>query len=54
MLIIVSGLALAHALGSKMDLGYYDSSANALVGASLMMTGIFIVLGFGLTLSFYG
>ena len=47
-------MALGHALATQSNIGYFNSDANALVGASLMMTGIFTVLGFGLILAFYG
>jgi hypothetical protein len=53
-LLLVLGLTLAHAFGASVDLIYYNDAANAIVGTGLMMTGFFVVLGFGLTLAFFG
>ena len=54
LLLIVIGMAAAHAFTSNIDVGYFNNQANSIVGACLMMTGIFVVLGFGLTFAFYG
>ena len=54
LLAIVIGMIAAHAFASKVDKPYFDNSANAMVGAGLMMTGIFVVLGFGLTFAYFG
>ena len=54
LLIIVIGMAASHAFTASISTGYFNTQANSLVGACLMMTGIFVVLGFGLTFAFYG
>lgn len=54
LLAVVCGMIAAHAFTSKVDKPYFDNSANALVGAGLMMTGIFVVLGFGFTFAYFG
>ena len=54
LLIMVIGLAATHAFTSNINIGYFNDQANSIVGACLMMTGIFVVLGFGLTFAFYG
>jgi hypothetical protein len=54
-LAIVIGLACTHIFAATLNQGYYtDSQANSIVGTSLMMTGFFVVMGFGLTLAYFG
>ena len=53
LLLLVMGIDAAHAFSSTTSMGYFDSLGNAFVGAGLMMTGIFVVLGFGLTLAYF-
>jgi hypothetical protein len=44
-----------HAFSSNINTGYYNTnSSNAFVGAGLLLSTIFVILGFGLTLAYYG
>ena len=47
-------MAVVHGFTSVVDAPFFNSSNNAMVGASAMMAAIFVILGFGLTLGYYG
>ena len=58
MLLILFGMMWPYGFSSSIDTGYFSISSstndNALVGVCLFMTLIFIVIGFGLLLAYYG
>ena len=47
-------MAIVHGFTVSVNRPFFDASNKALVGASLMVASIFVVLGFGLTLTYYG
>ena len=48
------GITVTTVFATNMNVAYYTVSANAFIGAQVFMTGIFVVLGFGLTLAYFG
>lgn len=54
LLIIVAGITAGYALATDTNNGYFTNEANSLVGTALMMSGVFTVLGFGLTMAYFG
>ncbi len=52
---ILIAVTIIHAFTSTINKGYFNTNtSNVLVGAGLMVTVIFVVLGFGLSLAYYG
>jgi len=47
-------MCFVHGFTSSIDKPFFDNNNNAMVGASLMMASIFVVLGFGLVLTYHG
>jgi len=53
LLLIIIGSLFAYGFGSSINTGYFDKSQNFLVGATLSISLIFVVIGFGLYLGYY-
>jgi hypothetical protein len=53
LLLLIIGILFAYGFGSTINTGFFDKSQNFLVGATLSISFIFVVIGFGLYLGYY-
>jgi hypothetical protein len=53
LLLVIVGVLFAYGFGSKISTGYYSRDQNFLVGGTLLLSLVFVVIGFGLFLSYY-
>jgi hypothetical protein len=53
LLLLIIGILFAYGYGSTINTGFFDKSQNFLVGATLSISFIFVVIGFGLYLGYY-
>lgn len=53
LLLLIIGILFAYGFGSTINTGFFDKSQSFLVGATLSISFIFVVIGFGLYLGYY-
>jgi hypothetical protein len=53
LLLLIIGILFAYGFGSTINTGFFDKSQNFFVGATLSISFIFVVIGFGLYLGYY-
>jgi hypothetical protein len=53
LLLLIIGILFAYGFGSTINTGFFDKTQNFLVGATLSISFIFVVIGFGLYLGYY-